>query len=88
MRERVRLDIAGAVAVTCALMLAVYAIVNGNSVPVRDDMRRAAAAQAAQLADLYASWVAAEAAWDTGKHDLTFTLPARADRLWLAHIPL
>ncbi|MBI5771442.1 MAG: hypothetical protein HZA93_26950 [Verrucomicrobia bacterium] len=29
-----------------------------------------------------------EAAWDADKKELSFTLPARADRLWLAHIPL
>ena len=29
-----------------------------------------------------------EAAWDAEKKELSFTLPARADRLWLAHVPL
>ncbi|MBL9203161.1 MAG: hypothetical protein JNL39_21810, partial [Opitutaceae bacterium] len=29
-----------------------------------------------------------EAAWDAEKKELSFTLPPRADRLWLAHIPL
>jgi hypothetical protein len=30
----------------------------------------------------------AEAAWDAAKKELSFTLPARGDTLWLAHIPL
>ena len=45
--ERRRLDVAGAVTVTAALMLAVYAIVNGNEVGWTSGRRRSACSRAA-----------------------------------------